>query len=239
MRSFKWLFSAVIASAFTLQSPLLAANVGLVDSFEDGTTQGWRVNLVGMGAHPVPPLNVTTNGPQGAGDNFLLITSLGGQGSASRLTAANTAQWSGDYSAAGIDAIAMDVNNFGNGDLFLRLAFEDVTVGPPLHIAYSSDPILVPQGSGWQSIIFPIAPAFLTAGIGDVSAALMHTTVLRLYHSEADNFPNPTSPIPAVVAQVGVDNITALPEPSMALLLTIGGAALLARCGRRSRAETL
>ena len=166
------------------------------DNFEDGTTQGWVANLLNMGVHPAPPENVATGGPSGAGDNFLQVTALGGVGNGSRLSVINGSQWAGDYLAAGVTAISVSANNFSNTDLFLRLVFEDPTVGPPMNIAYSADALFLPAGSGWTTLVFPVQPAFLSAGLGDVETALQNTTIIRLYHSEDDNFPNPISDRP-------------------------------------------
>ena len=206
------------------------------DNFEDGTTQGWVANLLNMGAHPAPPENVATGGPSGAGDNYLLVTALGGSGNGSRLSVINAAQWAGDYLDAGISAISMSAINLSNTDLFLRLVFEDPTAGPPVNIAYSSDALFLPAGSGWTTLVFPVQPAFLTAGLGDVETALHNTTVVRLYHSEDDNFPNPINPIDPVSAQLGVDNIsavTAIPEPATMWMLTLGLGTLAARRRRK------
>lgn len=222
-----------IAALLLQPSPALAIPL-TPDTFEDGTTQGWIVNLLGMGVHPAPPVNVPTGGPGGADDNYLLLTAVGGVGQASRMTGMNLAQWTGDYLAAGFNAIALHANNFGPDDLHLRLAFEDPLIGPPTNIAFSTDPIVVPAGSGWVPIAFPIAPAFLTAGLGTVNAALANTTLLRIYHSVGANFPNPVVPIPSVSAELGLDNIRVIPEPS-SLLLVAGGLAALARRRQRSR----
>jgi hypothetical protein len=210
-----------------MAAPAVAVSIGLSDTFEDGTTQGWTANPLGMGSHPAPPENIDSGGPEGATDNYLQINAFGGQGAGSHLTALNSAQWAGDYLSAGITAIKMDVINLGTTDLFLRLMFEDPTVGPPQNIAFSSDPVVLSAGGGWTPVIFSTRPSQLTAGLGDILTALSNTTFLRLFHSMNDNFPNPINPIDPVVGQLGVDNITAVPEPATVLLF-VGG---LAACG--------
>jgi hypothetical protein len=208
--------------------------IGQVDTFEDGTTQGWTVNLLGMGGHPTPPTN-QTGGQGGTDDNYLLLESLGGNGGGSKLSAANLdPRWAGDYMAAGVTAISMDVNNLGQTDLFLRFGFEDPIPGPPNNIAFT-DAVFVPAGAGWMNIQFLVGPAHLTALIGTVEQALSNTTVVRLYHSDVPNFPNPVQPVPSISALLGVDNITAVgavPEPSTLALL---GLAMATRLARRRR----
>jgi hypothetical protein len=195
-------------------------SIGQRDTFEDGTTDGWVVALLGA-IHPAPPVNVATGGPGGADDNFLQLTSIGGSGPGSQLVAINISQWSGDFITAGIFGIAMDVKNLGQTDLSLRLVFSDPGVGPPVNVAFSTVPYFLPAGRGWIPIHFPITPADLTAESGSVTAALQNTTALRLYHSADADFPgDPT------VAVLGVDNITATPEPTSAVLLGSGLLAL-------------
>jgi hypothetical protein len=233
----------VIVAVATIFNVTSAVAIPLTpDTFEDGTTQGWVVNLLGSGSHPAPPENVDTGGPLGVDDNFLLLTAVGGTGNGSRLSAINGSQWADDYIAAGVTALTMDVNNFGPDDLFLRLAFEDPIPGPPANIAFSSDPIFLEAGTGWTTVTFPVGVGFLTAGLGDVETALHNTTLIRIYSSEADNFPNPVSPIDSVTVQLGVDNITAvtsvtaIPEPATLLLVGSGmWAAAAIRRGRRRR----
>ena len=76
-----------VGTVFTA-TPALAIPI-TPDTFEDGSTQGWVANLLGMGSHPAPPANVADGGPLGAGDNYLQITALGGGGAGSRLSAIN------------------------------------------------------------------------------------------------------------------------------------------------------
>lgn len=178
--------------------------LGQIDTFEDGTTQNWVVGLLGAPS-PAPPVNISSGGPAGIDDNFLQLSAIGGGGPGSKLTVINISQWSGDFIAAGVGAIRMNVNNTGTTDLSLRLLFDDASGGPPSNLAFSTNAIFVPAGSGWTTIVFPIQPADLSAGIGSVATALMNASELRLFHSPSAMFPGP-----AVIATLGVDNIQAL-----------------------------
>ncbi len=225
LKSTNFIITTSILSMFAT-SAALAVSTGQIDTFENGTTENWVVNLLGSGSPPPAalPVNVPTDGPAGDDDNYLLLTALGGAGSGNRLSVINFMnQWAGDYVGSGIDGIRMHVNNLGTSDLDLRLMFADPTLGPPENIAFSTDAIHVPAGSGWTRIEFPVLAVDLTAGIGNVIDALRHTTEVRLYHSTDPNFPNPVFPIESVTAQLGVDNIQAVPEtPSTAMLLGCG-----------------
>ncbi len=194
-------------------------SIGQRDTFEDGTTDGWTVAVLGMGSPPLP-VNVPGGGPGGADDNYLKLTALEGVGS--RLVMINVSQWTGDFIAAGISGILMDLNNLGMTDLSLRLLFSDPMGGPPTNQAFSKVPVKLPVGSGWTSAYFSIAPADLTASIGSATAALHNTTELRLYYGLAPGFPGEA----VAAASLGVDNITATPEPASAVLLGSGLLAL-------------
>jgi hypothetical protein len=207
--------------------------VGQTDDFEDGTTQGWVVALLGLGVHPAPPENVSSGGPGGVDDNFLKLTSVGGAGAGSRLSVINLAQWGGDYLGSGVGGITMDVRNFGTTDLSLRLLLADPGVAtPPGNIAISSNPILLPAGGEWTSVAFPIAIAGMTAVLGDVGTALQNATELRIFHGVVA-----TAPGEALDSILGVDNIRAVssvPDSSNVMLLSAIGLAALA-LGRRTR----
>jgi hypothetical protein len=216
----------LLCAGLLMANPARAVTLGQVDNFEDGTTQGWMVAVLGA-PHPAPPDNIPSGGPAGINDNYLQLTAIGGLGPGSRLTVINLSQWTGDYLAAEISFIFMDVNNFSNTDLALRLLVADPVGGPPNNLAFSTDPIIVPANSGWQHIEFPFTANDLTAGIGTVAAALSNATEFRIFHNPDPNFPGP-----AVTAVLGVDNITAAPLPSSLLLL---GGGLLGLMGQTRR----
>ncbi|MBN8731457.1 MAG: hypothetical protein J0L64_13015 [Acidobacteria bacterium] len=215
---------------FVCAMSLCAATIGQVDHFEDGTTQGWQINSLGFGGIVTQPANESTGGPAGANDNFLKLNSAGGAGPGSRLVANNLfAQWSGNYTALGLTAIAMDLRNLGATDLSIRLMLENPLGGPPTDIAVT-DAIALPSGGGWTQVQFDLTPAALTVVAGDVNALLANVTGLRIYHNDTAAFPGP-----AITATLGVDNVTALggqqpvPEPATEMFVAGGLAAGLVR----------
>ena len=227
--------ATLLTTASLAAAPLAAQLVaGQRDDFEDGTTQGWTV---GDPAHPLPPTNVATGGPAGAGDGYLLLRSVGGDGPGSRLSTVNVAQWAGDYRTAGIGSITMDVANFGSSDVFLRLLWADPAMGPPTNVAVSSSGFLLTAGGGWQTVTFDLGPGGITTLLGSGESALRNATELRLFHNPAPVFLGPPNSSPPIVATLGLDNVTAVavvPEPSTLLLLG-SGLVLLPLLRRRRR----
>jgi hypothetical protein len=230
----KGMFWAGAALTTTLMCPdlMYAVTIGQVDNFEDGTTQNWVINLLGMGSPPPAtfPINVPTGGLAGAGDNYLRLTSNGSAGAGGRLAVIQYQhQWAGNYLAAGITAITMDVQNFGQTDLYLRLLFADPMNAPPENEAVSTTPVFLPAGSGWRSVMFPVGTSFLTPDVGSVAAALTNATEFRIINAPMLGLP------PRVAASLGVDNITAagIPEPATWTLFGAGLALLLGSAMRR------
>ena len=77
---------------------------------------------------------------------------------------------------------------------------------------------LLPAGSGWTHASFSLDAAAL---IGSPAVVLAGVQQLRLFHGISASFPGE-----AIVATLGVDNVTAVPEPAAAWLLLPGLAAL-------------
>jgi hypothetical protein len=131
--------------------------------------------------------------------------------------------WTGDYIAAGVNKLFMDVNNFGTTELSLRLLFVQFGALGPVSAAFTTVPVVVAANSGWQSVQFNIMPSDLTGLSGppwtitDPATTLANVGELRIFHNVAAAFP----PDP-VVAQLGVDNIATVPEPGTVGLAAAG-----------------
>jgi len=218
--------AAVLSLAVCAPAAVHAVSVGQVDTFSGGIA-GWFAGGGPFGqVPPVPPTVIGSGGPSGAGDSFLQLTSNGSGGPGGRLVGMNASQWAGNYAAAGVNAISMDLRNFGDSDLTVRLYFEDPIPGPPLNEAVSTRGVVLPAGGGWVHAVFEVAPGSLTVLQGDASTLLGNTTVMRIFHDADPAFP------PARVAGVlGVDNIAAIPEPSswVLMFMGLGATALLTR----------
>lgn len=219
-----------------LLPPSVAAAVSTtqLDSFSDGTTQGWQMGFQGVTTTHMSI--VTDGGPAGAGDNFLQVVADGTAVAGGRLTFFNKAQWTGDYIGSGITAIAMDVNNIGSAEtLNLRLAINGGFRDPGSNFigglfATSASATLDSQ-SGWTHMAFSLLPGDLIPVSGrsgatgnDVMAALGNVRELRLLNSGAPDWTG----LP-VSATLGIDNITAVPLPPALVLFASGLAALLAK----------
>lgn len=184
-------------------SPIQATIVtGQIDDFEDGTVEAWHTSVI----NPNPATNIPSGGPAGANDHYMRLSSNGSAGAGGKLVAFNGDQWGGDYLAAGVTSIRMMVNNLGATDLVLRLILEDSIDGMSLT---TLAPVAVPAGSGWSQVAFSLNAANLT---GDIFQTVMSNVVeLNLVHSP--NVIASRSLSPNVVAQLGIDQITALPIP--------------------------
>lgn len=189
-----------------------------VDTFVS-TVEGWS-----GGASPA---YISTGGPAGVGDGYFQISRP--VDAAFHMAAKNTAQWAGDYTAAGITAITMDVNHFSGPDsIDMRILL--IGVGG----TWASTNV-VSISSGWSNYTFGVTAADLvfvslhnttssgtTDGTGLLADTLAAVNVLQFRHDAS----TPTIPgdhPPHIAGVLGVDNITAIPEPSLSSLLVLAG----------------
>jgi hypothetical protein len=193
--------------------PAAALTWGQQDGFDGGSLGGWGAGVASLN----PPVVLPGGGPGGADDAYLQISALGGLGPGSRLTVIAGPQWAGDYISAGVDRITLQLRNLGSSDLQLRLLLE---AGPGL-TALSTTPVLLPAGGGWVAAAFDLSPAALS---GPAATVLTGVTQLRLFHASSTLFPGEP-----IVATLGVDAVSAVPEPAAAWLLLSGSSWLLLR----------
>ena len=213
----------VFASALLLWSPAEAATVGQIDTFQSGTVEGWVAGGGPVGqVPPVLPHVVLSGGPGGVGDAYLELQSSGGAGPGSRLTTFNIlGQWADNYLTNGITAITMDLINLGTTDLTIRLEFENPFAGGDFAVTTSG--FTLAANSGWQKATFAIGLGSFTSLGGTIAGALAQTDVLRILHATGPNAAE------VVAGVLGVDNITAVPEPGTILLSGLALATLALR----------
>ena len=218
---------AIVLGALFFAGSAKGLVFGQIDDFEDGTTQFWGNG--GAGAPPV--LNIDTGGPGGVDDNFMQITSIGGGGAGRYLVAFNQTQWIGNYIATGVISIEMDLRNQGSVNLSIRLAFKETgNFGSPGYL--SSTAALLAPGSGWQHFVFTISVGSMIPIGGPVDFNTFFSTgngEMRIINEVGTTNLNGD----VVAAQLGVDNIHAVPEPST-FLLGAFGLVVLAAAFRRS-----
>ena len=188
---------AVLLLAWT---PSGAATLGQVDDFEDGTVMGWTEGVVS----PNPPTNQPNGGPAGAGDNYLLNNSAGGLGAGSRLVMFNVTQWAGNYPAAGVTRIDLQMANFGATTLHMRIAIQGGVLGTRYA---SATAVALPADGVWYSASFGLTSADLTnvGGLSTLADVLASVSTLRILSASA----GPAWQGDAIVASLGVDNIQA------------------------------
>ena len=208
-------------SALTLGLSAAQASItyGQVDDFQDGTTQDWT-GAAGFFSNE-------DNGAGGAGDRYLRVIANGTGGPGSRVATFNQDQWAGDYLAAGVTAVQVDMANFGATDLEMRAlllfgAGGDFT---------STVSLNVPADGVWRTYTFSLSAADLTgvSGGGEDYAASM-ASVGRLLLRHQPGAPGGIGEAEPVVGVLGLDNITAIPAPGALALLGVAG---LARRRRR------
>ncbi|HTK74583.1 MAG TPA: PEP-CTERM sorting domain-containing protein [Gemmataceae bacterium] len=186
--------------------------LGQTDNFSTGL-QNWT-----QGAQAPPgALSVVNGGPSGAADPFMQIMANGSTSAGGRMTVFNQSQWTGNYNAAGVGSVEMDLKSLSGPALSVRIVVRDVsndgytsTVGFPL-----------PADGQWHHAVFRLDDASMTA-IGvppTLSQVLSGPRELRIIHSAG-----PAINGDMIAATLGVDNIRAspVPEPTGILILAAG-----------------
>ncbi len=186
-----------------------------IDTFQSGHAENWTSG----GPNPNPPVIMLDSGPAGSGDHAMVITSTGVGGAGSKLVAFNKMQWTGDHTAAGISGISMDLRNVGNNPLNIRLSINGA--GGKFS---TTNAIALAAQSGWTSATLSTNAGDWTAVVNgtDIAATLAGITEVRLLSAAMPNWQGET-----VAAELHVDNIRVVPEPTTLGLLAIAALSCL------------
>ena len=199
-----------------------AITLGQIDDFEDGTVLGWREG----GPSPNDPFPVASGGPSGPGDGYLENRSSGFFGAGSRMVMFNTSSWSGDWNDEGIQKITAHMANFGATDLFMRIAIQGDGTG-----RYSStDAVVLPADGLWREVTFGVSTSDLTliGGASSLDQVLASVSILRILSARF----GPNWVGDAVVGDLGVDNIRAVPPVEVDVTLDAQDGPILVSAGQ-------
>lgn len=207
-----------------LAGNLPAVSLYQIDTF-DADTASWNNNA-----------GTTSTADTGlTGGAYLEVTSSGTGGRGSRLVTFNSGQWTGDYLTAGIQAFNFDALSAGLDPLNLRFAFD----GPGGWFITTN--VLLPNStsvSTLESFSFSIVPSEVTAtgstGTGSYADTFSNVTEFEIL--AAENIPNegPGGNLTGdqINAVLWIDNLQAVPEPSV---LAISAIAVFSFAARRRR----
>jgi hypothetical protein len=202
--------------------PAAAITANLVDNFLDGTLQGWAGNAL--------PTNISTGGPAGAGDRYLQISASSGP-----LGTFNKLQWAGNYVAAAIDHIDMNLKNSGPNAVNIRIMLMTAgcNLGGTACTAWASTTATaIPANSGWIIASFSVKEANLTRVLGSSSYSTSFQNIERLLIRHDGGTPSPPTSPSIVSATLGIDNV--VPEPGLVPGL-VAGAVMLGAIRHRHR----
>ncbi len=220
------LATIVLNLTWLSSSPLQGVTPGQTDTFESGVTLNWTSGSVAFSTNVTA---IDTGGPGGGGDSYLEID----QPSSFHISAYNTSQWTGNFLAANISAIEMDLTAY---DTAQPLGIRLVIYGPGGAFT-SVDPIFTT--SSWDRHTFGLTdtemiylsgsgPAWLDPGTGLLADTLASVSRFQI-RNDPGSFPTPIGSHPQHInATLAIDNITAIPEPA-SLSLFIAAALFLRR----------
>ncbi len=236
-------FAIVFTLAATLTARASVIPVGQVDDFNDGQLNNWLGGGSAMMA--VGQEIISTGGPAGAGDQYLQFNS-GGASNAPRLLASNDVQWLGDFSditaiTLGLMSPASNATGAVNS-LSMRLAVREGTANNSAGYV-STTPYSLPSDGNWHAVTFLFDAANMTAVSAGSPAhappafSTLKANVLDFRILDATSAVLVGDQFLSTGPQIsfGMDNITAVPEPSGLVLIALAGISLAAFKNRRLR----
>ena len=209
MRFYQIRLLFVAAISFAAPATSLGITLGQIDTFEDGTHQGWFA-YPGTGSNP-------PNGPGGSVDHYL-STSAPPSGSSGEIDVFNRSQWLGNYLAAGVTSVEMDLKNnnesFVTSPLQMRIAIRS---GSNVNVGYSSTTAyILPRDDQWHHAVFSLKADSLTAvALENLSPPPLTDVLANVleFHILNSSAPKTTGDT-FIFGGLGIDNIRAVPEPA-------------------------
>ncbi len=199
-----------------------AATLGFIDDFSGADTNGW-----GGG---VTTTNPGTGGADGLGDGFLQLSveESGNFGAFS-----NNLNYQGDWSAAGITGVTFRLNDVGADESFeFHLLLSDQLGGGGT--TYQHNTGFDPPNGAWQQVSLSLSdPTQWTRIRGSASFEDVLGDVAAV-HFRHDLVPHTASP-DGIVGDLGIDDVSLVPEPATWAVLAFGLAAFSRRAPRRDR----
>ncbi len=192
--------SFTIALSILLQHGITQITSGHVDDFQDLSLSGWTEGAVS----PNPPMVISSGGPAGDDDAYVRNVSSGAVGAAGGkwVMFNQSSNWTGNYLAAGVGEITMQVRNSGKQNVHLRLAFS----GPGGTISSMAMFTILPD-TIWQTIQFTIDPQIFVPlmGGGNTTTTFSAVNEFRILSN-----PMPANAGEDIAATVDIDNIHAI-----------------------------
>ncbi len=187
---------------------------GMIDDFEDGTTQSWIKGIEIPKASILPPKNVANADES---NRYLQVQSLGkriadpgARDAHSRMVVFNEADWAGDYTGITSISAMMKATSTTEDFLYMRLAiFDEDVSGIPQSRYVSSDPQLLKADGNWHPISLTLATEDLTRFRGQKQAedVLKNVSHLRFLSSKDQAA---AWQVDKIQATLGIDDITAV-----------------------------
>jgi hypothetical protein len=185
--------------------PVHAIVQGQIDTFQSGSPMNWTGSSLGV---------TSGGGPTGGSDRYLRLNADG----SIELSTKNFTQWTGNYLTAGVSHVSADLLNLGTFPLEIRaLVWGDTPGG----MFTSTQALLLPADGAWHHAVFGLGVSDLTwvgAKGGDLNATLGAVGYLQLRHQAGA----PSDVGTPVASSLGIDNITAVPEPATIVMFFFG-----------------
>lgn len=205
-----------------------AADPSFVTSTFNNGNEGWQ------------PDNWVTNDVNGItpGNPYLEIAADGSGQLGKMITFNANAEWTGNYQAAGVTGIQLDIRNMSDSDdVYLRMAIGNRASPQQSGGTWwlSNTATFIPLESDWMHVFLPFTEADMVV-VGNIMGESDNEAFIDTF-SAIQNIRILSAAVPVgaigdeFLGDVGIDNVALVPEPSTMPLIGLG--ALMVYYGRR------